>query len=102
MQTYKIIAKTNSYIANRDVMFNGNCYVTLEKDLTLPEAKKHLLEMYNEKFEDTRPYAENWGLAVIQSRNYVHGACRTFSDGTRSFSWDSRTFSIEKEIEEEE
>lgn len=102
MPTFKITAKTNGYIANRDIMFNGNCYVTLEKSLTLPEAKKHLLEMYNEKFMDERPYAENWGIAVIQSQNHVHGAYRTFRDGTRSFSWDSRTFSIEEEIEETE
>lgn len=96
-----ITAHTDGYTANRDIMFNGKCNIVLEQDLTFKEAKRRLLDMYNKKFEDERAYAKNWGIAVLQSAPYIHGACKTFSDGTRSFSWDGRTFSIKKMEEEE-
>lgn len=94
MKTYSIIAKTNSYIANRDLMFNGSTEVVLRSNLSLKEAHSILLDMFNEYYSDKRGYAVNWGLAVCFSRGFVEGAVPTFSDGTRSFSYDSRTFSI--------
>ena len=42
------------------------------------------------------------GMAVIQSKPFVFGATPTFGDGTRSFDWDSRSYSIELEEDEEE
>lgn len=101
--TYKIIAQTNGYIANKDAQFNGKTEITIETGLELKEAYKVLLNMFNEKYADNAEvgYAANWGLAVIRSRNYVDGATPTFSDGTRSFDWDGRRYAIEaEEIEE--
>lgn len=98
MKTYSIIAKTNSYIANRDLMFNGSTEVVLRSNLSLKKAHSILLDMFNEYYSDKRGYAVNWGLAVCFSRDFVEGAVPTFSDGTRSFSYDSRTFSIIEEI----
>lgn len=102
MKTYKITASTNGYIASRDIMFNGNTEVTLESGLTLKEAQKILLDMFNDKFDWELGYSQNWGIAVIKSARRMEGASKTYSDGTRSFGWDSRTFSIEAETETEE
>lgn len=100
MKTYKITAETNGYIAGRDTMFNGKTEVVLHRGMTLKESYKELLEMYNYYYEGERPYACNWGMAVIHSKKKVFGANDTYRDGTRSFTWDSRTFRIEEEIED--
>lgn len=97
MNTYKIIARTNGYISNRDILFKGKTEVIIESGLLLKEAQTKLLDMYNEKYSNERVYATNWGVAVIQSKPYDFGAIKTFQDGTRSFDWDSRSFSIELE-----
>ena len=99
MRTYKIVATTNGYIARRDIMFNGRTEVTLESGLTLKEARKILLEMFNGYFDWEYGYSPNWGIAVIKSAKRIEGATATYKDGTRSFGWDSRTFSIEEETE---
>lgn len=93
MKTYKItLTFSNPYIGSRN---GGNR--TLSDKLSLHQAYKELLDMYNEKFGCERSYASNWGIAVLQSRRFADGACETFPDGTRCFSWDSRTFQIEEE-----
>lgn len=92
---YNIVAETNQYMANRLSEFNGKCRVVKAENLTLKEAQKELLRMYNEMYEDERPYAYNWGLAVIHSHRHVDGAFPTHSDGTRTFEYDSRRYSIE-------
>lgn len=101
MKTYKIIARTNGYIASRDALFGGETEITIEGGISLREARGKLLELYNQKFGNKRPYACNWGMAVIQSKPYCDGAAKTFHDGTRSFDWDSRTYTIELEKNEE-
>ncbi len=101
MTTYSIIAETNSFIAQRDSMFNGHTEVVLKSNLSLKEAYRELLDMYNNCFEDSRSYARNWGLAVIQSARHIDGASNTHADGTRSFTYDSRMFRIEEEETEE-
>lgn len=101
MTTFKIIAKTNSYIANRDITFNGKSEVIIESGLSLKEAQSKLLDLYNDKYDCERPFAKNWGLAVIQSKPFLFGALPTYHDGTRSFDWDSRMYSIEIEEDEE-
>ena len=93
MATYKIELKyQNPYIGQRN---GGN--ITLATGLSLKQAQKLLLDLYNEKYEGERPYAPNWGLAVIQSQPFCFGARPTFNDGTRVFDWDIRTYSIELE-----
>ena len=97
MSTYRIVARTNAYIAQRDSMFNGNTEIVIENNLSLSHARKSLLDMYNDRFSDERTYANNWGMAVIQSAKHTDGATATNSDGTRSFEYDGRIFSIEEE-----
>lgn len=97
METYKItLTFSNPYIGSRN---GGN--KTLSTNLTLKEAYKELLDLYNKYYADERGYAHNWGNAVRSSVKYIDGANKTFSDGTRRFEWDSRVFKIEEETEEE-
>lgn len=97
---YKITEKTDAFIANRDIVFSGKTYITLEDNLTLKEAREKLLGMYNEKYAEERGYCKNWGLAVIQSRKYVHRANTV--GNIRWFEYDSRFYRIEEMEEEEE
>lgn len=94
---YNIVAETNQYIANRLSEFNGKCRVVKYSGLTLKEAQKELIDLYNELYDGERPFARNWGLAVIQSHRFVDGAFPTHSDGTRTFEYDGRRYSIEEE-----
>lgn len=98
MKTYKITASTNGYIAKGDSMFNGCTEVTLSSKLTLKEAYTELLAIFNRKHDLSAP---NWGIAVRLTRDLCFGAVPTFSDGTRAFEWDGRTFRIEEEETEE-
>lgn len=95
-KTYKIMAHTESYLAHRDPMFKGKCDVTLESGMTLKEAYKRLLELFNTMYRDEY-YAANWGMAVILTKNRAFSASPTFRDGTRSFEYDGRRFHIEEE-----
>lgn len=99
MKTYKITAETEGYIANRDSLFNGKTYVILERGLSLKEAQDKLLDMYNHYYDGERPYACNWGMAVIHSKKKVFAANNTYRDGTRSFEYDGRRFRIELDEE---
>lgn len=89
--TYKIIGHTNPYIAQRDIRFNGNTTIKIESGLTLKEAQKKLLQFFN---EDYGTYFSIWGL-VRCNHPYV---TTSHKDGTRSYEYDSRQYSIEKEI----
>lgn len=91
---YNIVAETNQYLANRRGEFNGKCRIVKAKNLSLKKAQKELLDLYNELYDGERPFARNWGLAVIQSRGNIFGAAPTKSDGTRSFSFDSVYYNI--------
>lgn len=99
MKKYNIIAETESYIANRDSMFNGKTSVILERGLSLKESQDKLLDMYNHYYEGERPYACNWGMAVIHSRKKIYGANDTYRDGTRFFDYDGRRFKIKETCE---
>ena len=100
-KTYKIMAHTESYLANRDPMFKRKCDVTLESGLTLKEAHKRLLDLFNTMYRDEY-YAANWGMAVILTKDRAFSATPTFRDGTRSFEFDGRRFYIEEEEEGED
>lgn len=91
METYRIIGKTNGYIANRDIRFKGKTTIIIAKGLTLKEAQQKLLEFFN---EDYGTYFSNWGLVRC---NHPFEAS-THKDGTRSYEYDSRYYSIEQEI----
>lgn len=92
---YKIIGKTNGWIAQRDIHFKGKTQITIESGLTLKEAQKKLLDFFNEDYDT---YFQNWGLVRC---NYPYNSS-SFSDGTRSYEYDSRYYSIEEEENEED
>lgn len=96
---YAIVAKTDHYHANRIAMFNGRCEVCVCRGLSLKEAQDELLKMYNRDYEDERPYAPNWGLAVIHSKRHCYGAHPTADDGTRTYIYDCYKYSIVEELE---
>jgi hypothetical protein len=89
MKTYKIIGKTNSYIAQRSAIFNGKTEIVLEEGLLLDEAWQILLTYFNKDFGTCY---HNWGLVRC---NYPHET-GTRADGTRFYEYDSRTYSIEE------
>ena len=90
METYKIVGSTNSYIAQRDIDFNGKTSIVIVEDLTLREAQKKLLDMFNEDYDTCFP---NWGLVRA---NFPFNSS-SFRDGTRSYEFDSRHYDIEEE-----
>lgn len=94
MKIYKIVGRTNSYIANRDIKFNGKTEIVIAEGLKLKEAYEKLLDMFNEDYE---VYAENWRVAVMLTRNQCFSASPTYKDGTRSYEYDGRRYSIEIE-----
>ena len=91
MKTYRIIGRTNPYIAQRDITFGGKTKVVIQSGLTLKEAQKMILGYFNEDYDT---YYKNWGLVRCNSDfAYSH------SDGTRGYEYDSRYFEIEEEEE---
>lgn len=93
-KTYRIIGTTNSWIAQRDAIFNGKTKVIINKGMTLKQARKRLLKFFCLDYE---VYFPNWGVA----RHSIIGRNTTlrFKDGTYSYEFDSRTFAIEREEE---
>lgn len=89
-KTYKIVGRTNGYIASRDINFNGKTEIVLEKNLSLKEAQAALLYFFNTDYDTC---FANWGLARINHPL----ATSSHSDGTRSYEYDSRYYSIEEE-----
>ena len=94
MATYSIKARTNGYTASRDAEFNGKTEISIKDGLTMKDARKELLSMFNRKYGTSYT---NWWTAVRETRNDVFGARPTFSDGTRAFDYDGRTYFIERE-----
>ena len=93
-QTFKIVGRTNSWIAERDSQFKGKTEIIIADNLTLKEAQRKLLSMLNECYELG---CSNWGAAVIATKSRGFCAYPTHEDGTRCFEYDGRTFSIEEE-----
>ena len=90
---YRIIGETNGWIAARDSQFKGKTEIVIDDNLTLKEAQRKLLSMFNECYELG---CSNWGAAVIATKSRVFCAYKTHDDGTRCFDYDGRTFSIEE------
>lgn len=91
---FKIVGRTNGWIAERDSLFKGKTEIIVAGNLTLKEAQRRLLAMFNDCYALN---CSNWGMAVIASKERAEGAYKTHEDGTRSFDYDSRSFSIEEE-----
>lgn len=88
MNTYKIIGRTNGWIASRDINFNGKTEIVFERNLSLKEAQAALLCFFN---DDYGTCFANWGLARINHPLVTS----SHNDGTRSYEYDSRYYSIE-------
>lgn len=96
---YKIVRiHENPYIASRR---GEEIRTTLFDMLTKKEAYEKMLDIYNDKFGDERPYVHTWSQAVRQSRHPIDGANKTYSDGTRSVYWDGRIYVMEVMTREE-
>lgn len=76
---YRIYGSTNTYIANTDPRFSGSTKIVIAEDLTLDEAKKQLLEIY----ENMNLNEDEWPLY----------------DDNMKFEYDSRYFGIEEQEE---
>jgi hypothetical protein len=99
MKTYRIVGVTNPYIGSkysyqgwkRYENANGTYYKRIIREhLTLKEAKKLMIDFYNEDGVITFP---NWGLIVAHNRN----TAGTDSDGLYFYEYDSRVYRIEEE-----
>lgn len=90
--TYKLVGKTNPWIAQRDSLFLGKTEIIIKKGLTLKEARATLLKWFN---NDYGLSCKNMGSAM----NCTEGRCHLsrYNDGTYSYDWDSRTYAIEEE-----
>ena len=91
---FRIVGITDGWTAERDTQFNGKTQIIVAGNLTLKEAQRKLLSMFNECYELG---CSNWGAAVMARRHHVFCAYPTHEDGTRCFDYDSRTFSIEED-----
>lgn len=91
---FRIVGITDGWIAKRDTQFNGKTQIIVAGNLTLKEAQRKLLSMFNDCYELN---CSNWGMAVIARRKRAEGAFKTRKDGTHCFEYDSRYFSIEEE-----
>ena len=86
---YMVTGHTSQWIANRDGLFKGLCYIELERNLTLEDAKDLLLETYN----------NTCGAFYVTIEDaYEHDENMTrFLDGTYGFEYESRHFYIEEQ-----
>lgn len=93
---YKIVGRTNGWIAKRDFRFNGKTIITIREGLTLREAQRVLLTFFNWDYanEIGKPY-KNWGLVRC---NFPYQTS-TYPDGTRSYEYDCRFFLIVRDVE---
>jgi len=96
MKTYKIIGKTNPYIAQRDIHFNGKPEKVFETGLSRKTAQSTLLEWYNRDNECIgKPYRSTWAEARRwDGETFNHGG------GCLGYNFDSRAYWIEEETDE--
>lgn len=92
MTTYRIIGRTNGWIAQRDSAFNGKTERIFEKGLSLQQAKSLLLSWFNHDYDLACP---NMGSAMNSKEGRDH--LSRYNDGTYSYDWDSRQYIIEEE-----
>lgn len=98
-KTYRLMGRTNGWIAQRDSFFKGKEYVVIEQGLSLKEAQGKMLQYFNEYADKECKYAANWGNAVNLGTKDVT-AYPTDKNGCRTLEYDSRYFYMEVETEE--
>lgn len=93
--TYRVICKTDLYNANRYAGFNKQTGIKVcETGLTLKVAQERLLTFLNmvladEGYSSSERWRKNTSVGDIELFSY--------SDGTRAFTIDIFTYSVEKE-----
>lgn len=97
-KTYRVVCKTDLYHANCYSAFNKHTGIKVcETGLTLKEAQKKLLEILNIKLEDKGfCIVKRWGKSPDEEIDLF-----SYSDGTRAFSYDVFSYSIEEETDNE-
>ena len=98
MEKYKIIGKTNGWIAQRDIHFNGKCEITIESGLTLDEAVSKLSDMF---CEDYGYYPERMEVGFDEDEQPIYDISPNWHySGTVSYEFDSRYYYIVSEDED--
>jgi hypothetical protein len=97
-KTYRLVARTNGWIAQRDSFFHGKEKVVIEEGLSLKAAQGKMLGYFNEYAEEECKQAANWGNAVNLRTKCVR-AYPTEKNGCRTIEYDSRYFYMEEETE---
>lgn len=93
---YRIIGRTNAYIAQHDQLFKGKTRVVLESDLDYDTAREKILDFFNEDYHEV---FMTW--ANVRSSRYAD-VTWTHKDGARGYEYDSRYFEMEEQKEEDE
>lgn len=93
---YRIIGRTNAYIAQRSSLFKGKTRVVIESGLDYDPARKRILLFFNQDYQTT---FATW--ANVRSSRYAD-VTWTLKDGTRGYEYDSRYFEMEEQKEEDE
>lgn len=98
MKTYKIIGSTNGYIASRDIHFNGKTQIELASGLSLEDAISKLDEFFSEDYGYSHDSFEVSYNEETEESVYADDERWTnFQDGTASYEYDSRYYSIVEE-----
>lgn len=86
---YAIVMETEPFYARRMDEFGGKCRVITDKDLTLKESQRKMLDYFNRCFDTD---LQNWGVAVRKTSGKIEQAYPTKKDGTRRFDWDYKSY----------
>jgi len=89
---FKIIGRTNGWIASRDVHFNGQTEITIESNLTKEEANDKILKFFNKDYET---YFYNWGVVRMNYPQHTYTV-----EGLRGYEYDSRYYEVVPEEED--
>lgn len=93
---YRIIEVLNPFIAQRCPSLNGNSRVIIESGLDFDEAREHILNSFNQKYNEAFKTWED-----VRSSCYT-GITWTYKDGKVGYVYDSRYIEMEEEREEDE
>lgn len=99
MNTYKIVGRTNGYIASRSILFKGKTEITLASGLSLEEALEKLDGFFVTDHDHSHDeleisYNEETGESVYGLDDHW----TDYDDGTASYEYDSRYYSILEDV----
>lgn len=98
IKTYKVTGKTNGWIAQRDINFNGKTEINLAENLTLEEAREKLADFFYKDYDHYYDSVEiSYNEETEESEYGVDERWNDYGDGTASYEYDSRYYRIEEE-----